>query len=134
MYTYHTVSNFCGIIIQNFKEAINEMTKQEIIAKVNELINAPTVCAPLKAAAEAYAKDQSRANADALVKSLEENVNSLDETLAFVESDAGRKIFGEQGAADAAKMGHELKAKGGKYCFCPACQAGGAIYENRAAL
>lgn len=26
------------------------------------------------------------------------------------------------------------KADGGKYCLCPACQAGAEIYENRAAL
>ena len=33
--------------------------------------------------------------------------------------------------AEAAK---KAKADGGKYCICPACQAGGAIYENREAL
>ena len=61
------------------------MTKQEIIAKVEELIAAPSVCAPVKAA----------------------------------------------GMAEAAK---KSKADGGKYCICPACQAGGAIYDNREAL
>ena len=110
------------------------MTKQEIIAKVNELIAAPTVCAPLKAAAEAYIKAQDKASADALVKALNENVNSIDETIAFAESDMGKKIFGAETAAGMAKKGHEVKAAGGKYCFCPACQAGGAIYENREAL
>lgn len=33
--------------------------------------------------------------------------------------------------AEAAK---KSKAKGNKYCICPACQAGGAIYENKEAL
>ena len=32
------------------------MTKNEILAKVNELINAPSVCAGIKSAAESYAK------------------------------------------------------------------------------
>ena len=32
------------------------MTKQEIIAKVNELIAAPSVCAKVKSAAEGYLK------------------------------------------------------------------------------
>ena len=47
------------------------MTKQEIIAKVNELIAAPSVCAGVKAAAETYVKAQDKASADALVKALE---------------------------------------------------------------
>ena len=110
------------------------MNKQEIIAKVNELIAAPTVCAPLKSAAEAYLKAQDKASADALVKALVENVNSIDETIGFAESEMGKQIFGAEVAAGMAKTGHDLKAKGEKYCFCPACQAGGAIYENKEAL
>ena len=47
-----------------------EMTKQEIIAKVNELIAAPSVCGAVKSAAEAYLKNQDKASADALVKVL----------------------------------------------------------------
>ena len=35
------------------------------------------------------------------------------------------------GMAEAAK---KSKDEGGKYCLCPACQAGAAIYENREAL
>ena len=110
------------------------MNKQEILAKVNELIAAPTVCAPLKAAAEAYVKAQDKATADALVKALAENVNSIDETIGFAESDMGRQIFGAETAAAMAKKGHELKAAGEKYCFCPACQAGSVIYEHKEAL
>ena len=110
------------------------MNKQEILAKVNELIAAPTVCAPLKAAAEAYVKAQDKATADALVKALAENVNSIDETIGFAASDMGKKIFGEETAAFMVKKGNEVKAAGGKYCFCPACQAGSAIYEHKEAL
>lgn len=110
------------------------MNKQEIIAKVNELVAAPTVCAPLKAAAENYLKAQDKASADALVKTLEETVSTIDETIGFAESDAGKKIFGEEAAASMAKKGREFKASGEKYCFCPACQAGSMIYENKESL
>ena len=110
------------------------MTKNEIIAKVNELIAAPMCNPELKTAAEAYLKEQSKANADSLVKMLETYVNSIDETLGFAESDMGKKVFGEERAAEMAKLGRELKAKGEKYCFCPACQAGGAIYDNKECL
>lgn len=110
------------------------MNKQEVIAKVNELINAPTVCAPVKSAAEAYVKAQDKASADALVKALEESVSTIDETIGFAESEAGKKIFGAETAAAMARKGREFKASGEKYCFCPACQAGSVIYENRESL
>ena len=110
------------------------MTKNEIIAKVNELAAAPTCNADVKAAAEAYLKEQNKANADALVKMLETHVNSIDETIGLAASDMGKKIFGEETAAFMVKKGNEVKAAGGKYCFCPACQAGSVIYENKESL
>lgn len=106
------------------------MSDPKIIAKVNELIAAPTVCAPLKAAAEEYVKSEGSASArEALVKSLNETVSTIDETIAFAESDRGKKVFGEEMAAGMAKKGHEVKESGGKYCFCPACQAGSELYD-----
>ena len=107
------------------------MTKQELIAKVNELIAAPTCNAGLKAKAQAYLESQTKANADALVKSLEENVNSIDEVIAFCESDAGKQVFGEKAASEAAALGRSKKAEGEKFCFCDACQAGSVIYANK---
>ena len=110
------------------------MTKQEIISKVNELIAAPTCNANLKAAAEEYVKNQDKKSAEALVKSLEENVNSIDEVIGLCESDMGKNIFGAEQAANMAKLGHEKKSQGEKFCFCPACQVGHVIYENKEAL
>lgn len=46
------------------------MTKQEILAKVNELIAAPSVCAGIKSAAESYVKSQDKDSAAKLVKAL----------------------------------------------------------------
>lgn len=110
------------------------MNKQEILAKVNELIAAPSCNPALKSAAQAYIKAQDKASADALVKALAENVNSIDETIALCESNMGRQIFGAETASAMAKKGHELKAAGEKFCFCPACQAGSVIYENKESL
>lgn len=107
------------------------MNHNEVIAKVNELIAAPMCNPELKAKAEAYLNEQNKANIDALLKALEENVCSIDETLGFAESEMGKKVFGEETAAFMVKKGNEVKAAGGKYCFCPACQAGSAIYENK---
>ncbi len=110
------------------------MNKNEIIAKVNELIAAPTCNPEVKAAAEAYLKAQDKASANALLKALETHVSTIDETIGFAESDMGRKVFGAERAAEMAKRGHEFKAAGGKYCFCPACQAGSFIYEHKESL
>ncbi len=110
------------------------MTKNEIIAKVNELIAAPSCNPELKAKAEAYLKAQNKASADALVRALETYVNSADETIAFAESDMGKNFFGAEVAAKVAESAHAEKDRGGKYCACPACQAGAAIWENKESL
>lgn len=110
------------------------MTKQEILAKVNELIAAPSVCESVKKAAEAYAKSQDKKNADALVKVLEAEVCTIDESIGPFESETGAKIFGAEKAKEMAENGKKFKAAGNKYCFSPACQAGSVIWENRDAL
>ena len=110
------------------------MNKQEIIAKVNELIAAPSCNPAVKSAAEKYLTAQDKASADALVKALNDYVNSIDETIAFAESEMGKKMFGEEFAAEMAKKGRAAKSAGEKYCLCPACQIGSVIYENREAL
>ena len=110
------------------------MTKQEIIAKVNELVAAPNACATVKSAAEAYQKENSKKNADALVEALKAEVCTIDELIGLTESEMGKKIFGAEKAAEMAKLAHKSKADGGKYCFCPACQAGSVIYENKELL
>ena len=110
------------------------MTKNEIIEKVKELIAAPSCCAEVKAAAEIYLAHQNKDTAAELIKALEANVNLIDETIEFASSDMGKKVFGAEQAANMVKRGNEFKAKGEKYCFCPACQAGSKIYENKEAL
>ena len=110
------------------------MTKQEILAKVNELVAAPSCNPALKAAAEEYLKAQDKASAEKLVKALDEYVNSIDETIALAESEMGAKIFGAEQAKGLAEAAKKSKAQGNKYCICPACQAGAEIYANKEAL
>ena len=110
------------------------MTKQEILAKVNELIAAPMCNPELKSAAEEYLKSQDKSSASKLVKSLEEYVNSIDETIAFADSEMGAKVFGAEQAKGLAEAARKSKAEGNKYCICQACQAGSVIYEHKEAL
>ena len=110
------------------------MTKNEILAKINELISAYSVCAPIKEAAEAYVKNQDKKSAEALVKALEADVCTIDELIGLCESEQGKKFFGAEKAASMAEAARKAKAEGEKYCICPACQAGSVIYENRELL
>ena len=110
------------------------MTKQELISKVNELINAYSCNAELKSAAENYLKAQDKNSADVLVKKLEDSVCSIDELIGLCESDMGKQFFGAEKAAEMAKAAHDAKDHGEKFCLCPACQAGHVIYENKEML
>ena len=58
----------------------------------------------------------------------------MDELIGLCESDMGKKLFGAEKAAGMAEAAKKSKAEGGKYCICPACQAGGSIWENKEAL
>ena len=68
------------------------------------------------------------------MKILEAEVRTIDELIGLCESEQGKKFFGAEKAAAMAEQAKKSKAEGGKYCICPACQAGAVIYENRAAL
>jgi hypothetical protein len=114
------------------------MTKEQIIEKVKELINAPSCYAGLKAVAEDWLKavgtaDEKAASAK-LVAELEADVQTIDSVLGFFESDAAREKFGAETAANYAAHFKEVKAAGGKWCDCPACAAGRAILDNKKAI
>ena len=68
------------------------------------------------------------------MKALEADVCTIDELIGLCESEQGKKFFGAEKAASMAEAARKSKAEGGKYCLCPACQAGSVIYENRELL
>lgn len=114
------------------------MSKDEIITKVHELIEAPSCCSEAKEAGNAYLKAvgtaDEKAAAKTLIAELEEDVTPIDALIAFTESEQGSKIFGAERAKSMAEQGHKVKNAGGKYCFCPACTAGAVILENKDAI
>lgn len=57
-------------------------------------------------------------------------VQSIDTVIPFFKSEAGVKYFGKETAAALAKAADEAKAKGSKYCICPACTAGGYLLDH----
>lgn len=114
------------------------MTKEEVIAKVKDVVNAPSCYAGLKEAAEKYlaavGTAEEKSAAASLVAELEADVQSIDEVIPFFGSDMAKEIFGAEQAANMLAMAQDVKAKGGDTCFCPACTAGKAVLDNKAAI
>ena len=111
------------------------MSKAEVLDKVKELIAAPSVYAGLKSVAQEYlaavgAPDE-KAKAKVLVEAVGECVQTIDDVIGFFGSEAAVEYFGKEGAEKMLAHAKEVKAKGGKYCDCPACTAGLAILENK---
>ena len=100
------------------------MMNEAIVEKVKALIAAPSCYAGLKKIAEEYiaalGSDREKEAGRKLVAELEADVQTIDDVLAFFESDAGEKTFGAKQAAAYAAHAREVKAKGGKWCDCPA--------------
>lgn len=109
------------------------MSKEEVIAKIRELVAAPTICPEAKEAGEKYlaavGTADEKAAARALIEELKEDVGTIDDCLGFYHSDVAPQIFGDAlpGQIEAAE---KAKAAGEKYCICPACQAGGPVLDN----
>jgi hypothetical protein len=95
-------------------------------AKVDEMLAAPSAAEETKKAAQAW-KDAIAAGSDAdqatdaLLDAISAHQTTIDGLIAFVGSDAGRKVFGD--AADG-MLAHEKerKAAGARFCDCAACK------------
>lgn len=114
------------------------MDKQTLIEKVKEIVSAPTCYEGLRKLGEdwlaAVGTAKEKELSKELVAALEEDVQSLDATLAFMKSAEAKDLLGAEEAAKLAKLGEDAKAAGSKICFCPACQAGQAVLDNRSVL
>ena len=112
--------------------------REFIVEKVKEVIAAPSCCMELKDAAQKYldALDtpDEKAAGKLLVAELEEDVQSLDDTMEFLNSAAAVDILGAEAVASMVETGKKVKAAGGKICFCPACTAGQAILDKKEVL
>jgi len=112
--------------------------EQYVAAKTQDLLKAPSACAEVKAAANAWLKAVGTADEAAETKKylqeLEEDILPIDGLIGFAGSPAGAKIFGADGAKKVLAHAQDIKAKGGKFCDCPACTACAAILSKKAEL
>ena len=100
--------------------------RDDLKAKVEAMVAAPSCCQELKDAAAAWLEtyddgNKNQAPTAALIKALEESVSSIDDCIGFLSSDMGKQIYGDaQPAALAAA--EAKKAAGGTTCTCTACE------------
>ncbi len=92
--------------------------RDDLKAKVEEMIAAPSCCQEIKDAAAKWLETYDDGNLNQqptkdFIKALEENISAIDDCIAFLGSDMGKQIYGEaQPAALAAA--EEAKAAGRK--------------------
>ena len=114
------------------------MEKSEIIRTVKEMIGASSCCPELKAAGNAYLEavggTNEKAAAAALLAEVKEDISTVEHLIEFCDSPLGAKILGAETAKALGAHGREIKAKGAKWCDCPACAACAKLLDNAAAL
>ena len=114
---------------------MDKQTLEYIVKKTKELIAAPSCCAEAKQAAQAWldavGTEHQAEQTKRYIAELEEDIGTVDGLLAFAESEAGRRHFGDEAAKNMAEHARELKANGATYCDCPACNAVAAILEKK---
>ena len=130
-----------------FKEVLKEalmrgvmmaLSREEVIAEIKKLREAPSVYAGLKEKAEHFLRAAGTAEEHAsfhkLVEELKGDVLTIDQVIGFMDSPEGVKVFGEKKAQELAAAAKKAKEQGEDTCICPACQAGKAILANQAVI
>ena len=98
-----------------------------VVEKTHELMNAPSCSKEAKQAAQdwidAIGTDNQLAETKKYIAELEADIMPIDGLIAFASSEMGVKVFGEEMAKNVLAHAQDIKAKGAKYCDCPACKA-----------
>ena len=116
-----------------------EKTLQEfVIAKTKEMMAAESCSQEAKAAGQAWldavGTAQEAEETRKYLEELEQDVMPIEACIAFTQSEAGIQLFGAEQAKVMAAHAQAVKDSGAVFCDCPACTAGLAILEKKAAL
>lgn len=102
---------------------MSTVTFAAIKSKVEELCTLPSTCPELKAVCRewlaAVGTDRQQEMNTKLLKEVGEDINTLDDVIPFFESAAGKKIFGEETAAQLAKKGPRPEGRRQEILFLP---------------
>ena len=107
-------------------------------AQTNNLLAAPMACKEVKEQAQrwldALGTDDEAAQTKQYVAQLEGDIMPIDQLIGFAQSEHGAALFGAEKAKEVADHAISIKAKGAKFCDCPACAACEAILSKKDAL
>lgn len=117
---------------------MNKEVLDYVVEKSHELMEAFSCSSEAKEAAQAWLNavgtDQQAAETEKYIAELEEDLMPIDTLIGFAESEGGAQVFGPEKTKEVAAHAKEIKAKGAKYCDCPACAAVEAILAKKELL
>lgn len=117
---------------------MDKTTLDYVVKKTHELMEAPTCSSEAKQAAKAWLNSIGTQNekleSEKYIAELLEDIMPIDNLIAFAKSDKGISYFGKEKAEEIVIHATEIKAKGAKYCDCPACLAAAQILEKKAEI
>lgn len=117
---------------------MNKEVLDYVVEKSHELMDAFSCSSEAKEAAQAWLNavgtDQEAAETEKYIAELEEDLMPIDTLIGFAESEGGAQVFGPEKTKEVAAHAKEIKAKGAKYCDCPACAAVEAILAKKELL
>ena len=106
-----------------------------VVAKTQELIDAPTCSSETRASAKewlsAVGTEKEADENRKYIAELEADIMPIDTLIAFAESEGGAKVFGPDKTKEVAQHAKDIKAAGAVYCDCPACAAVEEILKKK---
>jgi hypothetical protein len=117
------------------------MTKETqffVVGETRKLLRSSSACPEAKEAArrflDAIGTDNEKAEAAKFLQELEEDLEPIDDVIAFANSPSAEKYFGLEGAQKFRDHVKDMKEKGIRYCDCPACRCAEAILKEKDAI
>lgn len=99
-----------SIIVDNTKKLLSTHCYEGLKVAANDWLNS-------------LGTDKEKEASKKYVELLEESIVDIDTVINLFSSDMGIEKFGADKAAEIANHAKEIKAKGAKWCDCPACSA-----------
>lgn len=99
-----------GVIIENTKKLLDTHCYEGLRTAANEWL-------------ESVGTNKEKEASKKYVEVLQDSIVDIDTVIKLFDSDRGREKFGEKMANEIASHAKEIKAKGAKWCDCPACTA-----------
>lgn len=117
---------------------MNKQTRLYVEEQIKALLQVPFACPEAKKAGEAWLKAENgpheKEASIALIQELKEDIEPIENLLAFAKSPIAAKEFGEQKAKAFLAHAEELQKQGATHCDCPACHAASCIVAQEKEL